>query len=73
ASVLFLGEAWAHFRTWRAILLLAALALGHVLRLGWLRRSTTAERAYEQRGFYTALRIWALTVVAIVIAMFPSP
>jgi lycopene elongase/hydratase (dihydrobisanhydrobacterioruberin-forming) len=71
ASVLFLGEAWAHFRTWRSILLVAALALWYVLLLGWLRRSTTAERAHEQRGFYTALWIWALTDVAIVVAMTP--
>ena len=71
ASVLFLGEAWAHFRTWRSILLMAALALWYVLLLGWLRRSTTSERTYEHRGFYTALWIWALTDVAIVVAMSP--
>jgi 4-hydroxybenzoate polyprenyltransferase len=69
ASVFFLGEAWAHFRTWRSILLVAALALWYVLLLGWRRRSATANRAYEQRGFYTALWIWALTDVAVVAAM----
>ena len=47
------------------------VALWYVLLFGWLRRSATAERAYEQRGFYTALWIWALTDVAMVVAMTP--
>ena len=72
AFVFFLSEAAAHYLTWRSIGLVIALALWLALLIPWLRRSASSDRPSEQRGFYQALWIWAITDVAIVIAMFPS-
>jgi len=73
AFTFFLGETWAHYPAWRSIGLIIALGLWLGLLIPWLRRSETADTPSEQRGFYQALWIWAITDLAVVIAMFPLP
>ncbi len=51
-------------------LALAALAWAAVL-VPWHLRCQRVDAAYEQRGFYLALYAWALTDVAVVVAMLP--
>ena len=65
----FLGEAWLRFRHPASLGLVVAFALWLGLLIPWLRASDTTERLGEQRGFYRALWIWALTDVAVVVAM----
>jgi 4-hydroxybenzoate polyprenyltransferase len=72
AFVCFLGEVGAHYLTWRSIGLVIALGLWLALLIPWLRRWAAADRPSEQRGFYQALWIWAISDVAVVIAMFPT-
>jgi 4-hydroxybenzoate polyprenyltransferase len=73
AFVCFLGEAATHYFTWRSIGLVIALGLWLALLIPWLRHWASGDRRTEQRGFYQALWIWAISDVAVVIAMFPSP
>jgi 4-hydroxybenzoate polyprenyltransferase len=73
AFAFFLGEPWLHYPAWRSAGLVIALGLWLALLIPWLRRSETADTPSEQRGFYRALWIWAITDLAVVIAMFPSP
>jgi 4-hydroxybenzoate polyprenyltransferase len=72
AFVCFLGEAATHYFTWRSIGLVIALGLWLALLIPWLRRWASGDRRTEQRGFYQALWIWAITDVAVVVAMFPA-
>jgi 4-hydroxybenzoate polyprenyltransferase len=72
AFVCFLGEAAARYLTWRSIGLVIALGLWLALLIPWLRRWASGDRHSEQRGFYQALWIWAISDVAVVIAMFPA-
>ena len=72
AFALFLGEAWAHYHAWRSTGLVLALGLWLALLIPWLRRSETADTPSEQRGFYQALWVWAITDLAAVVAMLPS-
>jgi 4-hydroxybenzoate polyprenyltransferase len=65
----FLGEAWLRFRHPASLGLVLALGLWLALLIPWLRAAETTGRAREQRGFYQALWIWALTDVAVVAAM----
>ena len=69
AFALFLGEAWVRFRHPASLGLVLALGLWLALLIPWLRAAETTGRAREQRGFYQALWIWALTDVAVVAAM----
>jgi len=55
---------------WSAGLALAFLAWGGVLVPWYLRRRQVGV-AYEQRGFYLALYAWAITDLAVVVAMAP--
>jgi 4-hydroxybenzoate polyprenyltransferase len=71
AFVFFLGQAWNSYLTFRAAGLVVALALWLGLLIPWWRRAGSLGRAQEQRGFYQALWIWALTDIAIVAAMCP--
>jgi 4-hydroxybenzoate polyprenyltransferase len=68
----FLGEAAAHYFAWRSLGLLIALGLWLALLIPWLRRWSARNRQSEQRGFYRALWVWAITDIAVVIAMFPT-
>jgi 4-hydroxybenzoate polyprenyltransferase len=68
----FLGEAASRYFTCRSIGLPIALGLWLALLIPWLRRWSARDRQSEQRGFYQALWIWAITDVAVVIAMFPT-
>jgi 4-hydroxybenzoate polyprenyltransferase len=72
AFACFLGEAAARYLTWRSIGLVIALALWLAVLIPWLRNWAAGDPRSEQRGFYQALWIWAITDVAVVIAMFPS-
>lgn len=67
----FLGQAWVAYRSFRAAGLVVALALWLGLLIPWWRRAARLSRAHEQRGFYQALWIWAITDIAIVAAMVP--
>ncbi len=71
AFVFFLGQAWSGYRTFRAAGLVVALALWLGLLIPWWRRAASLGRAREQRGFYQALWIWAITDITIVAAMCP--
>jgi len=51
-------------------LVLALLAWSAVL-IPWYLRRQRADVAYEQRGFYHALYAWALTDIAVLVAMMP--
>jgi 4-hydroxybenzoate polyprenyltransferase len=72
AFICFLGEAGAHYLTWRSAGLVIALVLWLALLIPWLRRWAVCDSQSEQRGFYQALWVWAISDVAVVIAMFPS-
>jgi lycopene elongase/hydratase (dihydrobisanhydrobacterioruberin-forming) len=65
----FLLEAWQHFQNWRSLGILLALSLWLWLLGAWYHQSEHADQAYEQRGFYRALWLWALTDLTIVLAM----
>jgi 4-hydroxybenzoate polyprenyltransferase len=69
AFAFFLGEAWLRFRNPASLGLALVFALWLLLLIPWLRRAETTSRADEQRGFYRALWIWALTDVAVVLGM----
>jgi 4-hydroxybenzoate polyprenyltransferase len=75
AFAFFLGEAWLRFRHPASLGLVLALALWLGLLIPWLRAAESAGRAREQRGFYQALWIWAMTDLAVVLALagwFPA-
>jgi 4-hydroxybenzoate polyprenyltransferase len=72
AFVCFLGEAVARYLTLRSIGLVIALALWLALLIPWLRQWVSRDSRSEQRGFYQALWIWAISDIAVVIAMFPA-
>ena len=71
AFVFFLTEAFTGYLQLRSFGLLIALALWAVVLLPWYLRHNEAGVAYEQRGFYKALWVWAVTDLAIVLAMAP--
>lgn len=73
AFVFFLGQAWVGYRNLRAAPLVVAFALWLLLLIPWWRRTASLSRASEQRGFYQALWIWAITDIAIIAAMIPVP
>ena len=73
AFIFFLGQAWVGYRNLRAAPLVVAFALWLLLLIPWWKRTASLSRASEQRGFYQALWIWAITDIAIVAAMTPVP
>jgi 4-hydroxybenzoate polyprenyltransferase len=56
---------------WSVGLVLATLAWGAVL-IPWYLCHRQADVVYEKRGFYHALYAWALTDIAVVVAMMPA-
>jgi 4-hydroxybenzoate polyprenyltransferase len=69
AFACFLCEAWLRYRHPASLGLVVVFVLWLGLLIPWLRAADTTGRAREQRGFYQALWIWALTDVAVVLAM----
>jgi hypothetical protein len=66
-----LGEVWLRFRQARSAGALVALALWAVVLVPWIATHERVDRAYEQRGFYRALWVWAVTDLSVVLAMAP--
>jgi 4-hydroxybenzoate polyprenyltransferase len=60
-----------HQTVWSAGLMLALLAWSAVL-VPWYLRHRQADVIYEKQGFYRALYAWALTDIAVVVAMIPA-
>lgn len=73
AFIFFWVQAWIGYRNIRAVLLVIALAMWLLLLIPWWKRDASLSRTSEQQGFYQALRIWAITDIAIVTAMTPIP
>ena len=71
AFAFMLGEVWRRYRQLRAVGILLALALWSAVLLPWYRRHDQVDETYEQRGFYRALWVWAVTDLGIVLAMAP--
>lgn len=71
AFAFMLSEAWQRHWQPRAVGIPAALALWAALLLPWYRHHDEVDTAYEQRGFYRALWVWAITDLGIVLAMSP--
>ncbi len=71
AFAFMLGEAWARYRQIRSVGILVALLCWGGLLFFWHRQHDQVDAGYEQRGFYRALWIWALTDISIVLAMAP--
>lgn len=69
AFAFFLGEAWLDIRRPASLGLVLSFGLWLALLVPWLRSAESTPPATEQRGFYQALWIWALTDVAVVVAM----
>ncbi len=69
---LFIGQAAVGYLTLRSSGLLVSMALWLALLVPWMRHATSLSQAREQRGFYQALWIWAITDIAVVIAMCPT-
>lgn len=67
-----LGEALVRYQELRSLGILVALVLWIVVLLPWYRRYREVNMAYEQRGFYLALWVWAITDLGIVLAMAPA-
>jgi 4-hydroxybenzoate polyprenyltransferase len=65
-------EAIQRYQTaWSAGLMLAVLAWGVVLA-HWYLHHRQVDVIYEKQGFYRALYAWALTDIAVVVAMMPA-
>jgi 4-hydroxybenzoate polyprenyltransferase len=65
-------EVLQRHQTGRSVgLMLALLAWGAVL-IPWYLRHRQADVTYEKQGFYRALYAWALTDIAVVVAMMPA-
>ncbi len=71
AFAFMLGEVWMRYRQLRSTGILVALTLWGVVLLPWYRRRDEVDEAYEQRGFYHALWVWAVTDLSIVLALAP--
>jgi 4-hydroxybenzoate polyprenyltransferase len=71
AFIFFLVEALTGYLHLRSSGLLLALAMWAVVLLPWYHRHQEVDVVYEQRGFYKALWVWAVTDLAIVLAMAP--
>jgi 1,4-dihydroxy-2-naphthoate octaprenyltransferase len=71
AFALFLAETCIRFRQLRSLGIVVALALWGVLLVSWYIQRNNADMAYEQRGFYRALWVWAITDLSVVLAMAP--
>jgi 4-hydroxybenzoate polyprenyltransferase len=66
-----LGEVWVRFRQVRSMGTIIALVLWTGVLVPWAVRHNRVDVAYEQRGFYHALWVWAITDVSVVLAMAP--
>ena len=64
-------EVVQRYWAWRSAGLVLALLVWSAVLIPWYLRRQQADVAYEQRGFYRALYAWALTDVAVVVAMMP--
>jgi len=64
-------EVVQRYWAWRSVGLVLALLAWSAVLIPWYRRWQRSDVAYEQRGFYRALYAWALTDVAVVVAMMP--
>ena len=71
AFAFMLGEARRRYWQPRATGILVALVLWGVVLLPWYRRYDEVDMAYEQRGFYRALWVWAVTDLGVVLGMSP--
>jgi len=68
---LILIEAGIRFRELRSLGILLSLALWAILLASWYIRRNNVDMAFEQRGFYRALWVWAITDLSVVLAMAP--
>jgi 4-hydroxybenzoate polyprenyltransferase len=66
-----LGEVWLRFRQVRSTGTMLALGLWAMVLVPWIIHHDRVDTAYEQRGFYRALWVWAVTDVSVVLAMAP--
>jgi 4-hydroxybenzoate polyprenyltransferase len=71
AFIFMLGESFSRYLPVRSSGLVIALILWAVVLLPWYHRYGEVDEVYEQRGFYHALWVWAVTDIAIVLAMAP--
>ncbi len=62
-------ETVQRYWAWRSAGLALALLAWSAVLIPWYLRRQRADVAYEQRGFYHALYAWALTDVAVVVAV----
>jgi hypothetical protein len=69
--VLLFAEALQGRWTLRSMGLVAAAAGWAAVLIPWCLEWRTVNRRYEQRGFYRALYAWALTDIAVAIALMP--
>lgn len=68
----FLGiEVFHHFAAPRALGIALALAAWLLVLMPWYAKRNQVDWRYEQKGFYNALYAWALTDVAVAVAMMP--
>ncbi|MBN1265170.1 MAG: UbiA prenyltransferase family protein [Anaerolineales bacterium] len=71
AFVFFVGEVTARYFELRALGILISLLLWGVFLIHWNTHYASVDNAYEKKGFYKALWIWAVTDISVVVAMAP--
>jgi 4-hydroxybenzoate polyprenyltransferase len=69
--IFFVGETAARYLELRSLGILFSLFLWGIFLIDWYKKYAEADIAYEKRGFYKALWIWAVTDISIVLAMAP--
>jgi len=69
AFTFFIGEVFARYWSLRSAGIFLSLFLWGLVVLHWLKRYRDVDTNYEQRGFYRALWVWAITDLSIVFAI----